>query len=68
VVKIHPLGKITEQEATLVKAAVPELTTNIKTVRSLFILADEDAKTDWCTQGVTYCLEKYEAEEKNPKL
>ncbi|KAJ7270907.1 NAD-malate dehydrogenase [Mycena rebaudengoi] len=49
VVKIHPLGKITEQEATLVKAAVPELTTNIKT-------------------GVTYCLEKYEAEEKNPKL
>jgi len=47
VVKIHPLGKITEQEAVLVKAAVPELQTNIKT-------------------GVTYVLEKYEAE--NPKL
>ncbi|KAJ7452145.1 NAD-malate dehydrogenase [Mycena galericulata] len=49
VVKIHSLGTITEQEATLVKAAVPELATNIKT-------------------GVTYVLEKYEAEEKNPKL
>ncbi|KAJ7938326.1 NAD-malate dehydrogenase [Mycena leptocephala] len=49
VVKIHPLGKITEAEAVLVKAAVPELLTNIKT-------------------GVTYCQEKYEAEEKNPKL
>ncbi|KAJ7456879.1 NAD-malate dehydrogenase [Mycena latifolia] len=31
VVKIHPLGKITPQEAELVKAAVPELQTNIKT-------------------------------------
>ncbi|KAJ7160930.1 NAD-malate dehydrogenase [Mycena filopes] len=49
VVKIHPLGKITEAETALVKAAVPELTTNIKT-------------------GTTYVLEKYEAEEKNPKL
>ncbi|KAJ7146071.1 NAD-malate dehydrogenase [Mycena epipterygia] len=49
VVKIHTLGKITEQETVLVKAAVPELATNIKT-------------------GVTYVLEKYEAEEKNPKL
>ncbi|KAJ7079954.1 NAD-malate dehydrogenase [Mycena belliarum] len=49
VVKIHSLGKITEGESLLVKAAVPELQTNIKT-------------------GVTYVLEKYEAEEKNPKL
>ncbi|KAJ7153537.1 NAD-malate dehydrogenase [Mycena crocata] len=49
VVKIHSLGKITEQESTLVKAAIPELATNIKT-------------------GVTYVAEKYEAEEKNPKL
>ncbi|KAJ7756202.1 NAD-malate dehydrogenase [Mycena metata] len=49
VVKIHPLGRLTEGEAALVKAAVPELTTNIKT-------------------GTTYVLEKYEAEEKNPKL
>jgi len=49
VLKIHPLGKITEQETVLVKAAIPELQTNIKT-------------------GVTYVLEKYEAEEKNPKL
>ncbi|KAJ6578896.1 NAD-malate dehydrogenase [Mycena vulgaris] len=49
VAKIFPLGKITAQEAELVKAAIPELTTNIKT-------------------GVTYVLEKYEAEEKNPKL
>jgi len=31
VVKIHPLGKITEAEVVLVKAAVPELQTNIKT-------------------------------------
>ncbi|KAK7014207.1 malate dehydrogenase [Favolaschia claudopus] len=49
VVKIHPLGKITSAETELVKAAIPELQTNIKT-------------------GVTYCLEKLEAEEKNPKL
>ncbi|KAJ7686778.1 lactate/malate dehydrogenase [Mycena rosella] len=49
VVKIHALGKLTGAEAELVKAAVPELATNIKT-------------------GVTYVLDKYEAEEKNPKL
>ncbi|KAI0646754.1 malate dehydrogenase [Trametes meyenii] len=30
VVKINPLGKITEHEAALVKAAVPELATNIE--------------------------------------
>ncbi|KAF4611537.1 hypothetical protein D9613_003837 [Agrocybe pediades] len=31
VVKIHPLGKITEAEQTLVKAAIPELAKNIET-------------------------------------
>ncbi|KAF8901002.1 NAD-malate dehydrogenase [Gymnopilus junonius] len=31
VVKVHPLGKITEAEQTLVKAAIPELTKNIET-------------------------------------
>ncbi|KAF7320863.1 malate dehydrogenase [Mycena chlorophos] len=49
VVKIHSLGKLTAQEQELVKAAIPELQTNIKT-------------------GVTFVAEKYEAEEKNPKL
>lgn len=33
--KIHPLGKITPGETELVKAAVPELLTNIKTVSPL---------------------------------
>jgi len=31
VVKIHPLGKMTEKEQALIKAAIPELETNIKT-------------------------------------
>ncbi|KAF7326626.1 malate dehydrogenase [Mycena venus] len=60
VVKIHPLGKLTEAEVALVKAAVPEL---------------REEHPDGAfpvlpllSTGVTYTLEKYEAEEKNPKL
>ena len=32
--KIHPLGKLTDEEKKLVQAAVPELATSIETVRS----------------------------------
>ena len=32
--KIHPLGKLTDDEKKLVQVAVPELATNIQTVRS----------------------------------
>ena len=35
VVKIHPLGNITAEEKALVSAAIPELATNIQTVRNL---------------------------------
>jgi hypothetical protein len=35
-VKISPLGKISEDEATLVKAAIPELAKNIQTVSAIF--------------------------------
>ena len=31
--KIHPLGKLTDEEKKLVQAAVPELATSIETVR-----------------------------------
>jgi len=30
-VKIHSLGKLTDGESVLIKAAIPELSTNIKT-------------------------------------
>ena len=34
--KISPLGKISEDEATLVKAAIPELAKNIQTVSTVY--------------------------------
>lgn len=37
VVKIHPLGNITNDEKNLVNAAIPELAINIQTVRILSI-------------------------------
>ena len=37
-VAIKPLGKINEYEAKLIKAAVPELQTNIEKVRPGFVL------------------------------
>ena len=36
--KIHPLGKITDAEKALVKAAVPQLATNIETVSRIFFI------------------------------
>ncbi|KAJ7619321.1 NAD-malate dehydrogenase [Roridomyces roridus] len=44
VLKINPLGKITEQEAALVKAAVPELATNIETGTKFVLQKYEEEK------------------------
>ncbi|KAJ7889951.1 NAD-malate dehydrogenase [Mycena olivaceomarginata] len=44
VVKIHPLGKITPGETELVKAAVPELLTNIKTGTTYVLEKYEEEK------------------------
>ncbi|KAF5376071.1 hypothetical protein D9615_007719 [Tricholomella constricta] len=46
VVKIHPLGTITDAEKALVKAAIPELETNIKTGTNYVAEAYKKAEED----------------------
>jgi hypothetical protein len=46
-VKIHPLGTLTDAEKELVKAAIPELATNIQTVCTFSIYAHRYLRPDY---------------------
>ncbi|KAG6841794.1 hypothetical protein C0991_006678 [Blastosporella zonata] len=64
VAKISPLGKITDEEKELVKAALPELATNITTVRAVLPSYRNVATNLSATlQGTTYVAEAYKKEE-----
>lgn len=66
--KILPIGTITDREKALIKAAIPELTTNIQTVCCFFQLSTPTSPNPLDAQGVTYVADAYKAEDETPKL
>ena len=63
VAKIHPLGTITAAEQTLISAAIPELSTNLQTVRNLTCYMWLISSDLYHLQGTKYVFDKYKEEE-----